>query len=106
MDWRDSRDVKKGHYSQWSASFGEPRDGSCVCGVHHEFTKLHIHLPLFTRAHQRSDLSSQLFKSAGGEEGAQGEAAPLPTHPPTPSVTVSASRWLHKHYSVRRKSQK
>lgn len=84
MDWRDSRDVKKGHYSQWSASFGEPRDGSCVCGVHHEFTILHIHLPLFTRAHQRSDLSSQLFKSAG--EGGAPKGKLLPTHPPTHPV--------------------
>lgn len=83
---------RKRTLSQWSASFGEPRDGSCVCGVcvHHEFTIFHIILPLFTRGHQRSDWSSPLFQVLGG----WGQA---PLSPPV-------SRRPHKHYSVGRKA--
>lgn len=55
-----------------SASFGEPGDGSGACGVvHNELTvRPRTHLPLFTRARQRSDWSSQLFeKVQGGKRG-------------------------------------
>lgn len=43
----------------------------CVC-VHHEFTILHIILPLFTRGHQRSDWSSPLFQVLWEEEEEEG----------------------------------
>lgn len=72
----------------------------CVC-VHHEFTILHIILPLFTRGHQRSDWSSPLFQVLWEEEEEEGGGGRDCGQSP---LSLPVSCRPHEHDSVGRKA--
>lgn len=68
--------------------------GLCVC-VHHEFTNLHIILPLFTRAFTRGVTVVHHCSKCCGGGGGWGQS---PLSLPVPC-------WPYTHYSVRRKAR-